>query len=121
MKSHEYGLLGIVSHQAQLDYALREQVYHMPYRSKQLRLRADFVILIISESQTKEQHGAVYHAKVRSVNFGTRGAISPLPPGDESGKRTAEAYVWFETEAWDEGYPGASLRGSPTRCSAEAR
>jgi predicted component of viral defense system (DUF524 family) len=113
IKSHEYGLLGIVKNQAQLDYALRERVYHMPYRSKQLRLRADFVILIISESQAKYDHGAVYHAKVRSVNFGTRGSITPIPPGDESMKRTSEPYVWFETDAWEKVTPVLSYQGHP--------
>ncbi|MCX6934289.1 MAG: DUF2357 domain-containing protein, partial [Verrucomicrobia bacterium] len=79
VKSHEYGLLGIVKSRTQLEWALREKIYHMPYRAKQLRLRADFVVLIISAAQSKEHHGAIYHAKVRSVNFGARGSISPIP------------------------------------------
>lgn len=113
VKSHEYGLLGIVKNLAQLDYALREQIYHMPYRSKQLRLRADFLILIISASQAKGSHGAVYHAKVRSVNFGARGSITPIPPGDESGERSLKSYVWFETEKWEKVAPVLPYAGSP--------
>jgi predicted component of viral defense system (DUF524 family) len=113
VKSHEYGLLGIVKNGAQLEWALREKIYHMPYRAKQLRLRADFVVLIISAAQSKEHHGAIYHAKVRSVNFGARGSIMPIPPGDDSGNRSGVPYVWFETEAWKEITPPLSYEGRP--------
>ncbi len=114
VKSHEYGLLGIVKNRTQLEWALREKIYHMPYRAKQLRLRADFVVLIISAAQSKEHYGAIYHAKVRSVNFGNRGSISPIPPGDESGGRSGDPYVWFETEAWKEIAPPLSYEGRPS-------
>jgi hypothetical protein len=100
VKSHEYGLLGIVRDQDQLDYALKHRIYHMRYTSRQLRLRADFIVLMISASKAKGAHGALYHAKVRSVNFGARREIAPYPPGDYNRQRADISYIWFETEEW---------------------
>ncbi len=100
VKSHEYGLLGIVRDQDQLDYALKHRIYHMHYTAQQLRLRADFIVLMISASKARGAHGALYHAKVRSVNFGARGEIAPYPPGDANRQKACNSYVWFETEEW---------------------
>ena len=113
VKSHEYGLLGTVRDQARLDYALRHRIYHMPYGSRQLRLRADFIVLLISESKSVGAHGAVFHAKVRSVNFSKRGEIQPPPPGDSSGVKAEDPYIWFETEAWHQIDPALQYNGHP--------
>lgn len=92
--SHQYGLMGIVRHQDQLDYILKHQIYHMPYtRFRGARLRADFILLFQSKAKFGKQAGVNYQAKVKSFHVGNRDEIPSRPPwpGHKEG-----LYAWFK-------------------------
>src|SRR5690606_20958404 len=79
--AHEYGLLAIVVGPEQLRYIRAAKIYHTEYRpERQLRLRADFVVLHGSETRFGKNSGAWCWARIRSVRFGERREIHPPPP-----------------------------------------
>ncbi|MGI8604460.1 MAG: DUF2357 domain-containing protein [Verrucomicrobiales bacterium] len=93
--AHQYGLIGIVPSLAQLDYILQHRIYHTPYKSQRrwgLRLKADFILLLLSETNFPRAGGVAYQAEIRSVHFGDRHEIVPSPPAST---RQEERYVWF--------------------------
>jgi hypothetical protein len=94
--AHEYGLLAIVPTAEQLDFIRKDRIYHMPYvDARGLRLRADFVVLLLSEGKFGSQAGARLTARVRSVHFGLRGEIKPSPPPSKRhGPETR--MIWFQ-------------------------
>ncbi len=96
--AHEYGLIAIVASREQLDYILRDGIYHSPYdkhRKWGLRLRADFVLFLLSESKFPGQSGVAYEAGIKSVHFGDRQEITPAPPPSLRGSGESDRYVWF--------------------------
>jgi hypothetical protein len=96
--AHEYGLIAIVPSREQLDYILQSGIYHSPYdkhRKWGLRLRADFILFLLSESKFPGQSGVVYQAEINSVHFGDRREISPPPPASQRGSSETDRYVWF--------------------------
>ena len=96
--AHEYGLVAIVPTQQQLDYILQSGVYHTPYdkhRKWGLRLRADFILFLLSESKFPGQSGVAYQAEIQSVHFGVREEITPTPPPSQRASTGSDNYVWF--------------------------
>ena len=96
--AHEYGLIAIVPSREQLDYILQSGIYHSPYdkhRKWGLRLRADFILFLLSESKFPAQSGVAYQAEIKSVNFGDRQEIIPPPPASQRGSGETDRYVWF--------------------------
>jgi hypothetical protein len=96
--AHEYGLIAIVPTREQLDYILRAGIYHTPYdrhRRWGLRLRAEFILFLLSDSMFPGESGVVYQAGIRSVNFGERREIDPPAPVSQRGSSDTERYVWF--------------------------
>ena len=92
--SHQYGLMGIVRHQDQLDYILKHQIYHMPYtRFRGARLRADFILLFQSKAKFGKQAGVNYQAKVKSFHVGNRDEMPSRPPWPG---RKEGLYAWFK-------------------------
>jgi uncharacterized protein len=95
--AHEYGLIAIVRSPEQLNYIRDKGVYHMPYSQHwALRLRADFVLLLLSESSFPGFAGIGFEAAIKSVHFGERHEISPPPPPSRSENREHERYIWFK-------------------------
>jgi hypothetical protein len=96
--AHEYGLLAIVPTPQQVDYILKHRVYHSPYdmhRKWGLRLRAEFILFILSDSSFPGKSGVAYQAEIESVHFGERKDIVPPPPPSSRGSRDHDHYVWF--------------------------
>ena len=96
--AHEYGLIAIVPSREQLDYILQSGIYHSPYdkhRKWGLRLRADFILFLMSESKFPGQSGVAYQAEIKSVHFGGRQEIIPPPPASQRGSGDTDRYVWF--------------------------
>jgi len=92
--SHKYGLMGIVRHQQQLDFIIKEQIYHIPYtRLQGARLRADFVLFFQSKSKFGKLAGVQYQAKVSSFHVGYRDEMPSQPPWSASKN---ELYAWFK-------------------------
>jgi hypothetical protein len=96
--AHEYGLIAIVPSREQLDYILQSGIYHSPYdrhRKWGLRLRADFILFLLSESKFPGESGVAYQAEIKSVHFGDRQEIIPPPPASQRGSAETDRYVWF--------------------------
>ena len=76
--AHEYGLIAVVPTRAHLDYILTQGIYHSPYapddRHKKwgLRVRADFILFILSETSFPGESGVACEAAIKSVHFGER-------------------------------------------------
>ncbi|CAN5903818.1 hypothetical protein BH11VER1_BH11VER1_42210 [soil metagenome] len=99
--AHEYGLIAIVPTREQLNYILSQGIYHSPYDKHKkwgLRLRADFILFILSESSFPGESGVGYEAVIKSVHFGERRDINPPPPPSSRGSTSEEHYVWFQLE-----------------------
>ena len=97
-KAHEYGLIAVVPSREQLEYVLQSRVYHTPYRQHRkwgLRLRADFILFLLSESKFAGESGVAYEAPIRSIHFGQRSEIQPPPPASSRGSSSADPYIWF--------------------------
>lgn len=95
--AHEYGLIAIVRSPEQLNYIRDKRVYHMPYSQQwALRLRADFVLLLLSEASFPGSAGVGFEAAIKSVHFGERHEIIPAPPTSRRGNRDHERYIWFK-------------------------
>src|SRR5690606_29576709 len=63
--AHEYGLIAIVRSAEQLSYIREKRVYHMPYSQQwALRLRADFILLLLSESSFPGSPGVAFEAEI---------------------------------------------------------
>jgi hypothetical protein len=100
--AHEYGLIAIVPTREQLDYIVRDGIYHTPYESHRrwgLRLKADFVLFLLSDSRFPGESGVCYQARIRSVHFGERREIEPPPPPSVRGSNDTDHYVWFKLDA----------------------
>jgi hypothetical protein len=96
--AHEYGLIAIVPSREQLDYILQSFIYHSPYdkhRRWGLRLRADFILFLLSESKFPGRNGVAFEAGITSVHFGDRQEITPPPPASLRGSSETDHYVWF--------------------------
>lgn len=94
--SHQYGLMGIVRHEEQLDFILRNQIYHMPYtRLRGARLRADFILLFQSKRKFGTNAGIQYWGKVKSFQVTPRSEISPTPTWPT---RREGLYAWFKLD-----------------------
>jgi len=96
--AHEYGLIAIVPSREQLEYIRHSFIYHTPYdkhRKWGLRLRADFILFLLSESKFPGQRGVAFEAGIRSVHFGDRQDIIPRPPASLRGSSDTDRYVWF--------------------------
>ena len=96
--AHEYGLIAIVPSRQQLEYILHARIYHSPYdkhRKWGLRLRADFILFLLSESKFSGRSGVAFKAKIKSVHFGDRQEITPPPPASLRGSSETDRYVWF--------------------------
>ncbi|MBK8809270.1 MAG: DUF2357 domain-containing protein [Acidobacteria bacterium] len=96
--AHEYGLIAIVSSQEQLNYIREMGIYHSPYnrhRKWGLRLRADFILFLLSQSKFPGQSGVAFEAKIKSVHFGERREIAPPPPPSSRGSDENDRYIWF--------------------------
>ena len=97
--AHEYGLIAIVPTKEQLDYILEHGTYHTPYtrhRRWGLRLRADFILFILSETSFPGQSGVAFEAEIASLHFGDRTEIIPTPPASSRGADDLDHYVWFK-------------------------
>ncbi len=97
--AHEYGLIAIVPTREQLDYILNHGIYHTPYDKHKkwgLRLKADFLLLLLSESKFPGEAGVRYQAAIRSVHFGERREIEPPPPVSSRGSNDDDTYLWFK-------------------------
>ncbi len=95
--AHEYGLIAIVRSPEQLNYIRDKRVYHMPYSQQwALRLRADFVLLLLSETSFPGSAGVGFEAAIKSVHFGERHEIIPAPPASRRGNSDHERYIWFK-------------------------
>lgn len=112
--SYQYGLVAIVRHPQQLDYILKQRIYHIPYtRLRGVRLRADFLLFFQSKTRFGKNAGIRYRAKVKSFQVGQRTEIHPAPPW--SG-HSNNLYVWFtldEVQRLPNPIP-ASEKGYPT-------
>jgi hypothetical protein len=96
--SHEYGMIAIVPTPSQLEYILERGIYHTPYdrhRKWGLRLRAAFMLFLLSESKFPNQGGVAYQAEIQSVHFGERRQIDPPPPPSQRGSADNSHYIWF--------------------------
>lgn len=96
--AHEYGLIARVSSRKQLEYILQSCIYHSPYdkhRKWGLRLRADFILFLLSESKFPGRSGVAFEAGIKSVHFGDRQEITPPPPPSVRGSSDTDRYVWF--------------------------
>lgn len=92
-RAHEYGLIAIVPSREQLDYILQSRIYHSPYdkhRRWGLRLRADFILFLLSESKFPGRSGVAFEAGITSVHFGDRQEITPPPPPSVRGSNDTD-------------------------------
>jgi len=122
--AHQYGLIAIVPTRRQLEYILRDGVYHTPYdqhRKWGLRLRADFILFLLSESQFPGQSGIAYQAEIKSVHFGERKHIDPPPPQSERRSAESDHYVWFKLVLTEAVSPLLSYTGPPPRFAFTTR
>lgn len=95
--AHEYGLIAIVRSPEQLNFIRDKGVYHMPYSQQwALRLRADFMLLLLSETSFPGSAGVSFEALINSVHFGERGEITPIPPPSRRSNSKRERYIWFK-------------------------
>jgi uncharacterized protein len=94
--SHQYGLMGIVRHEEQLDFILRNKIYHMPYtKLRGARLKADFILLFQSKRKFGTDAGIQYWGKVKSFQITPRPEISPAPTWPT---RKEGLYAWFKLD-----------------------
>jgi hypothetical protein len=122
--AHQYGLVAIVPTTQQLDYILREGVYHTPYdqhRKWGLRLRADFIVFLLSESKFPGKAGIAYQADIRSVHFGERKNIDPSPPPSERTAAESDQYLWFTLAPRNAVEPVLRYTGHPPRFAFTTR
>ena len=122
--AHEYGLIAIVPSQEQLDYILQSGIYHSPYdkhRKWGLRLRADFVLFLLSESKFPGQSGVAYQAEIKSVHFGDRQEITPPPPASQRGSSGSDRYVWFALKKAEPVTPALAYISHPPRFAFTTR
>jgi hypothetical protein len=122
--AHEYGLIAIVPTQQQLDYILQSGVYHTPYdkhRKWGLRLRADFILFLLSESRFPGQSGVAYQAEIKSVHFGERKDITPSPPVSQRGSAATDHYIWFKVAGPTAISPAMPYDGAPPRFAFTTR
>jgi hypothetical protein len=122
--AHEYGLIAIVPSREQLDYILQSGIYHSPYdkhRKWGLRLRADFILFLLSESKFPGQSGVAYQAEIRSVHFGDRQEITPPPPASQRSSGETGRYVWFALQRAEPVSPALSYTGQPPRFAFTTR
>lgn len=122
--AHEYGLIAIVPTKEQLAYVLQSGVYHTPYerhRKWGLRLRADFILFLLSESKFTGQSGVAYQAEVKSVHFGERREIDPPPPPSQRGSNEDDRYVWFALTKTEPVVPILNYTGHPPRFAFTTR
>jgi len=99
--AHEYGLIAVVPTRAHLDYILAQGIYHSPYDKHKkwgLRLRADFILFILSETSFPGQSGVAYEASIKSVHFGQRQEIDPQPPTSSQDSSNLRPYIWFRID-----------------------
>lgn len=103
-RAYEYGLIAVVPTRAHLDSILTQGIYHSPYapdnRHKKwgLRLRADFILFILSETSFPGQSGVACEAAIKSVHFGERREIDPQAPASSQGASDEKPYIWFRLE-----------------------
>ena len=122
--AHEYGLIAIVPSREQLDYVLAHGIYHSPYdkhRKWGLRLRADFILFLLSDSRFPGQSGVAYQAEIRSVHFGERGEIAPAPPVSRRGAGDTDRYIWFTLGERQPVSPALTYTGQPPRFAFTTR
>ena len=122
--AHEYGLIGIVPSREQLDYILQSGIYHSPYdkhRKWGLRLRADFILFLLSESKFPGQSGVAYQAEIKSVHFGARQEITPPPPVSQRGSSGTDRYIWFALKKAEPVTPALAYRSQPPRFAFTTR
>jgi hypothetical protein len=66
----------------------------MPYTAlKGVRLRADFLLFLLSDSKFGDESGARYIANVKNFKIGLRKNISPPPPPGHG--KGDDWYIWF--------------------------
>jgi hypothetical protein len=122
--AHEYGLIAIVPSREQLDYIVQQGIYHSPYdkhRKWGLRLRADFILFLLSESQFPSESGVAYQAEIKSVHFGDRREIVPPPPTSQRGSSDTDRYIWFVLAKPKPITPNLSYTGQPPRFAFTTR
>jgi hypothetical protein len=122
--AHEYGLIAIVPSREQLDYILQSGIYHSPYdkhRKWGLRLRADFILFLLSESKFPGQSGVAYQAEIKSVHFGDRQEIIPPPPASQRGSSEVDRYVWFTLKKPEPVTPTLDYTSQPPRFAFTTR
>jgi hypothetical protein len=122
--SHEYGFIAIVPSREQLDYVLQHGIYHSPYdqhRKWGLRLRADFVLFLLSEAKFPERGGVGFQARIKSVHFGERQEIDPPPPTSQRGSGNTDRYVWFVLDKLAAVTPTLGYTGHPPRFAFTTR
>jgi hypothetical protein len=122
--AHEYGLIAIVPSREQLEYILESGIYHSPYerhRKWGLRLRADFVLFLLSESKFPGENGVRYEAEIKSIHFGERKEINPPPPPSQRGSSESDRYVWFEVSKPQPLIPALAYSGQPPRFAFTTR
>jgi hypothetical protein len=120
--AHEYGLIAIVRSPEQLNYIREKRVYHMPYSQQwALRLRADFVLLLLSESSFPGSAGVGFDATITSVHFGERCEISPSPPPSRRTNSDHERYIWFKLGPITERAEPLRYSGQPPRFAFTTR
>ncbi len=90
-------MIAIVRSPEQLNYIRDKRVYHMPYSQQwALRLRADFVLLLLSEASFSGAAGVGFEASIKSVHIGERQEILPTPPASRRANSDHERYIWFK-------------------------
>jgi hypothetical protein len=122
--AHEYGLIAIVPTKEQLDYIFRSGIYHTPYdqhRKWGLRLRADFILFLLSETKFPGQSGVAYKADIKSVHFGQRSEITPTPPASQRASTGTDNYIWFRVSPPSAVLPTLPYVGAPPRFAFTTR
>ncbi len=100
-RAHEYGLIAVVPTRAHLDYILAQGICHSPYDKHKkwgLRLRADFILFMLSETSFPGQSGVACEVAIKSVHFGERREIGPQPPASSQGAGDEKPCIWFRLE-----------------------
>ena len=120
--AHEYGLIAIVRSPEQLAYIRQYKIYHMPYVQQwALRLRADFILLLLGETSFPGKAGVAFEAPIESVHFGERGEIAPAPPQSRRGAGHHDRYIWFKLGPITEQAEPLRYTGQPPRFALTTR
>ena len=120
--AHEYGLIAIVRSPEQLNYIREKCIYHMPYSQQwALRLRADFVLLLLSQSSFSGSAGVGFDATITSVHFGERHEILPAPPPSGRANSDRDRYIWFKLGPVIERAEPLRYSGQPPRFAFTTR